>query len=135
MKQMSNDDGGDVNVVEFEESEENREQKMKDLHPELKAEGFPTVFKIVDGKLEYYNGGRTAEEIRSWALEREPMPEPPSSIQSDRTFLGRLFGGYVYKKTRLPKSFKSIRSQIRTHSRKRKIIKTRRIVSPVEKLN
>lgn len=134
MKQMSNNDG--VKFVEFEESRENREQEMKNLHPDLKIEGgFPTIFKIVGGKIEYYNGDRTAEEIRSWALNIKKSEREPESTQSDRTFLGRMFGGYVYKKARFTRSSKSQYVRSKSSSKKRKTIKTRRIGSPVEKLN
>lgn len=36
---------------------------------ELEAKGFPTIFKIQDGKLEYYESGeRTAKKITDWYL-------------------------------------------------------------------
>ena len=33
--------------------------------------GYPTIYKIVDGKVEYYNGERTAAKLVSWALHRK----------------------------------------------------------------
>ena len=31
--------------------------------------GYPTIYKIVDGKVEYYNGERTAQKLIGWALQ------------------------------------------------------------------
>jgi ribosomal protein L27 len=33
--------------------------------------GYPTIYKIVDGKVEYYNGERTAAKLVCWALHRK----------------------------------------------------------------
>ena len=34
--------------------------------------GYPTIFKIVDGKLDYYNGERNANSLQSWVTTSSP---------------------------------------------------------------
>ena len=33
---------------------------------EVKVEGYPTIFKIVDGAVEYYKGEKTSEKLKEW---------------------------------------------------------------------
>jgi thiol-disulfide isomerase/thioredoxin len=46
---------------------------------QIEAEGYPTIYKIANGKVEYYNGGRTAEEIEKWAQDSNPVSKPVAS--------------------------------------------------------
>lgn len=37
--------------------------------PVLKSDGYPTLFKVVDGKLEYYSGERNADAMYNWYMQ------------------------------------------------------------------
>ena len=52
--------------------------------------GFPTIFKIVPGKVEYYNGERSSAKMLEWA-----MPKKKSQTKSHR-----IKGGKKNKKSR-----------------------------------
>ena len=59
--------------VEFVEIEyENIQQGLEKLNARFKTDvkvndGYPTIFKIEHGKVEYYNGARTLSELTRWA--------------------------------------------------------------------
>jgi len=65
---------GGVKVLEFETTHDSAKledfiSELKKKHnQELKYSGVPTLFKIMGGKIEYYNGKRTADEMADWAL-------------------------------------------------------------------
>lgn len=67
---------------------------------DLKSEGFPTIFKHCDGKLEYYTGERTAKPLYKWYMS---SCEPSSIGGNDETNIQS--GGRA--KTRRKKSIKS----------------------------
>ena len=57
-------------VKEFEVSEESKLAQFNaehgtDIAPQ---EGFPTLYRLHDGKVTYYTGGRSKEELIQWAL-------------------------------------------------------------------
>jgi hypothetical protein len=52
---------------EIEASENDRDEKIKKINKNIKIEYYPTLFKIKDNKIEYYKGGRTEEELLTWA--------------------------------------------------------------------
>jgi glutaredoxin len=60
---------GGVKVVEFETTnDEKKLEAFKNKH-NIEYNGVPTLFKIGgDGKIEYYNGERTADKMAEWAL-------------------------------------------------------------------
>jgi thiol-disulfide isomerase/thioredoxin len=70
MKQDLNDD---FDIQEIEDSDKNKEEKKSKLNEKIKggkeiqANGFPTIFKIVDGEIQYFEGDRTKEKLVSWA--------------------------------------------------------------------
>ena len=37
-------------------------------NPKLIVNGFPTIYKIINGKVEYYNGNRKAPDMEKWFL-------------------------------------------------------------------
>jgi thiol-disulfide isomerase/thioredoxin len=59
-----------VEVMNIEEKEMGpRLKQIKNTHGfELKVEGYPTLFKIADGKLSYYEKERNANKMKEWAL-------------------------------------------------------------------
>lgn len=52
----------DCRVIEVEESDFNKQNKIDEINHELKGDselqihGYPTMFKINNGKIDYYNG-------------------------------------------------------------------------------
>ena len=69
---MTKQIGGRADVRKIEQSELN--QKMPELQSlvkggqQIQANGFPTIVKIVKGKLSYYSGDREASKMKAWAL-------------------------------------------------------------------
>ena len=41
---------------------------VRGTNPKLMVNGFPTVYKIVNGKVEYYSGARKAPDMEKWFL-------------------------------------------------------------------
>jgi hypothetical protein len=72
--QMKKIVGGKVFVVDdIEAAEANKLNELNQQHGSSVSVqgGYPTIFKIKNGgKVEYYNGERTAEKLASWALHR-----------------------------------------------------------------
>jgi thiol-disulfide isomerase/thioredoxin len=83
-----------INVLEIEDSDHDKDKRIANLNLKinnksvrLQASGFPTIFKIQNGNLEYYNGEREPESLKQWALGNHkkilptPMPvKKPSGI-------------------------------------------------------
>lgn len=69
---MSTQICGRVDIRKIEQQEMG--QKMPELQSlvkggkQIEANGFPTVLKIVNGKLSYYTGDREASKMKAWAL-------------------------------------------------------------------
>jgi len=63
--------------VEIEDSDIQKNHKMNQINTRLKkgeklnVQGYPTIFKIKSGNLEYYKGGRTSDEMGNWAFKNE----------------------------------------------------------------
>ena len=61
----------DCRVIEVEESDFNKQNKIDEINHELKGDselqihGYPTMFKINNGKIDYYNGER---DVKSMSL-------------------------------------------------------------------
>jgi thiol-disulfide isomerase/thioredoxin len=62
-------------AVEYREIEsENQDIQLNQLnqlphYPKVELQGgYPTIFKIVDGKVEYYNGPRTSVDMMKWCM-------------------------------------------------------------------
>ena len=88
MKKM----GYHIQFVEIEESQQNKLAKFKNKYPDLNVNGYPTIFKHTGGNLEYYNGGRTADEMTKWALGGKT-----NNNESKKPFF---MGGKTRRKTR-----------------------------------
>jgi thiol-disulfide isomerase/thioredoxin len=78
-------------VIEIEDSDPQKDSKIENINKtvkgnKLQANGYPTIFKKRGGTIEYYQGGRTAEEMRGWFL-------GGSSIS------GQIVGGYRLSKS------------------------------------
>lgn len=98
--------GVNCNYLEIEESDKHKDRKIAHVNSRLKGEklvanGYPTIFKIQGGNLEYYQGERNAPELQQWfkggdaqQVAGESVPEPPVIQQP---LLQRLFGGKKQK--------------------------------------
>jgi hypothetical protein len=95
---------GGYKFMEIEDSDKAKDSKMNAINARLQGEklaanGYPTIFKIHGGKLNYYEGERNADGLQSWflgsnnqAVEKE---EPaPRNVQS---LFQRMFGGKTKK--------------------------------------
>lgn len=65
--------GGKVDVQKFETSEQNKlDDFNKKYNQNISVQnGVPTLFRIADNKVSYYNGGRSVKELVNWALKGE----------------------------------------------------------------
>jgi thiol-disulfide isomerase/thioredoxin len=75
-KEIDNQHGGKFKFEEID-SDKNMDNEIAEINKtylngnankQLKADAFPTIFKIKGGVLEYYEGNRTAEAMKQWVL-------------------------------------------------------------------
>ena len=60
---------GRVQTVEIEETETDKRAEFEKKHKKtINVSGYPTIFKIVNGKIEYYSGPREPEDMKKWVL-------------------------------------------------------------------
>lgn len=83
-----------ISVIDIEDGDHNKESrlaqlnlKINDKSVKIEANGFPTIFKIVNGNLEYYSGNREPDALKNWALSKhnavikhEPIVKPSSGF-------------------------------------------------------
>jgi len=83
MKEMV---GGKVNVVEFETDADKQrlEQFQQENGVKINVDGFPTMFKMKGGEISYYNGGRSPEELKTWALGEETKTQGGKRSRKNR---------------------------------------------------
>jgi hypothetical protein len=72
--QMEHKIGGKIKVEKIESAE--IEDRLAKLNQEYNSDvavqgGFPTIFKIKNQKVEYYNGERTAPALIKWATKNQ----------------------------------------------------------------
>jgi thiol-disulfide isomerase/thioredoxin len=58
---------------EIEDSDELKDSKIAAINSKIKggkltANGYPTIFKVDGGKIQYFQGGRTSNELQSWFI-------------------------------------------------------------------
>ena len=85
--------GKKCHFIEIEDSDRQKDLKIANINKRLIGEklsvsGFPTIFKIKGGKIEYYQGERSAGAMQTWISGgSNEVPElVPSMMQ-------RMFGG------------------------------------------
>ena len=75
MKNHINTKKGNVNVMFVEIEEKEMNNKLKRLEKKhgvsVSANGYPTLFRINNGQVAYYNGNRTYEKMADWYLNGE----------------------------------------------------------------
>ena len=75
-------------IIEID-ADVNKDQQIAQINigvkgQKLVANGFPTVFKKKNGRIEYYNGERNAKAIGAWAM----------------SHINKMKGGYILQKSR-----------------------------------
>lgn len=74
--EMKNRLGANIETIEIEDSDFDKDDKIRDIQDrELNGEqleifGYPTMFKIQNGRADYYGGNRTADAMTEWANAR-----------------------------------------------------------------
>lgn len=62
-----------VQTVEIEETEKDKRADFEKTHKKtIKVTGYPTIFKIVNNKIDYYSGPREPEDMKQWVLSTPP---------------------------------------------------------------
>ena len=85
-----------ITIIDIEDGDPKKSVKMNNLNMKindksvrLNADGFPTIFKIQHGNLEYYTGAREPADLKQWVLsskkpisknELKPVMKKPSSF-------------------------------------------------------
>ena len=85
--------GTNCHYLEIEDADHHKDRKIAHVNSRLKggkleANGYPTVFKVKGGKLEYYQGERTAQAMQQWF--KGGSAEVP---QQEPSLMQRVFGG------------------------------------------
>lgn len=57
-----------IEFVEIEESDKTKLENFKKSNPGLKADSYPTIFKIKGGNIEYYDKERELDKMERWVL-------------------------------------------------------------------
>ena len=88
--------GTNCQYLEIEDSDHHKDRKIAHVNSRLKGEklslnGYPTVFKIKNGVLEYYQGDRSASAMTQWFKGGSVKQE------QEQGMMQRLFGGKKQK--------------------------------------
>lgn len=65
--------GDKCQTKDYEESKNKEEIEKLKTEKGLVVDGFPTIFKVINNKIEYYQGSRDADSIVNWALGNESI--------------------------------------------------------------
>jgi thiol-disulfide isomerase/thioredoxin len=92
--------GANYNYLEIEDSDPHKDRKIALVNSRLKGEkltvnGYPTIYKVHNGKLEYYQGERTAQAMQKWFGGNASAPEPAQ--EPIKPLMQRFFGGKKQK--------------------------------------
>jgi len=93
MKHRIHTKKGNMRVVFVEIEEKEMNHKLKQLEKKhgvvVASNGYPTLFRVENGKVTYYNGNRTSEQMAEWYLngnenaETNNIPEPMPMLMQD----------------------------------------------------
>lgn len=74
---LNNSNKNKIRIVEIESEDSDKDYKIDELNnkyilngDKISIEGFPTIFKIYDGKLEYFSNNRDYETMKNWILQK-----------------------------------------------------------------
>ena len=60
---------GRVQTIEIEETETDKRAEFEKKYKQtINVRGYPTIYKIVNNKIEYYSGPREPEDMKRWVL-------------------------------------------------------------------
>ena len=105
--------GRKYKFVEIEETQMDKKmsQFQEDHNVQLQANGFPSLFRLENGKLDYYAGPRTAHQMAEWYSFRgqnnqggEPEPEPAQHMPG---LMMDMQGGKRHRPRRSNKTFRN----------------------------
>jgi thiol-disulfide isomerase/thioredoxin len=93
--------GNKHHFVEIEDSDHKKDKKINKINTHIKngsklrIEGYPTIFKIKGGNLEYYKGGRNSDEMFKWfSGGQNQQPELKQQLQKQpQKNMINMFGG------------------------------------------
>jgi len=74
--EMKNRLGANIETIEIEDSDFDKDMKIRDIEDrklngeQLEIRGYPTMFKIHNGRADYYGGNRTVDAMTEWANSR-----------------------------------------------------------------
>lgn len=94
--ELKNQLGSTIETIEIEDSDFDKDIKLRNIEnnklngEKIEVYGYPTMFKIKNGRADYYGGNRTASEMYNWVK-------------------GNISGGY--SKSKIRKSNFSIKSK------------------------
>jgi thiol-disulfide isomerase/thioredoxin len=88
--------GMNCHYLEVEDADPNKDRKIADVNSRLKGEklvanGYPTIFRIKGGNLEYYQGERTAPALQQWF--KGGSPPQQQEVNKVPTLMEQMFGG------------------------------------------
>ena len=75
--EMKNRLGANIETIEIEDSDFDKDMKIRDIEDrklngeQLEIRGYPTMFKIHNGRADYYGGNRTVDAMTEWANSRD----------------------------------------------------------------
>jgi thiol-disulfide isomerase/thioredoxin len=103
---------GKVQIIDIDNDAPNKDSLIASINAtingqQLKADGFPTIFKTSNGQLEYYKGERDTPSIKQWIMGGSSVVTGGSSVVTGGSSV--VTGGYTYKS----KSSKSRKSSKR----------------------
>ena len=80
-----------IQYVEIEDQDKDKKftEVKRKYGVDLTANGYPTLFKIEEGKLSYYDGQRTAEQMSDWYANSSSQ-----KLDQNGFFRGSYFGGF-----------------------------------------
>jgi thiol-disulfide isomerase/thioredoxin len=116
MKSLINKDAN-IEIVEIEENENEKLNKLKERFPELQINGYPTVFKIHPNKqIEYYTGNRLSFDMKKWATEKNKTIKNRKSVKN--AFVKNAFVKNAFVKNAFVKNRKYIKNTNKNKTKK-----------------
>jgi len=88
MKELVNRKSKNVSYMEVEDTELYKIDQFNKTNPNGtfidSARGYPTIYKIVGGNVEYYTGERDAKNMAEWALNKKNIKGGARKLKSNK---------------------------------------------------
>jgi thiol-disulfide isomerase/thioredoxin len=81
-----------THFIEIEDSDIKKDSKINKINthlkkgPKLTVNGYPTIFKISGGNLEYYKGQRGENELRQWVGQEKQQQQQQQQNNNDNYY-------------------------------------------------